>query len=71
MLMYVLLTFRVIGILRRGGLVYAERIRRGFSEEIGAEVFRRGMMEETHHRKQYVRSLCHSTCGRESQWNAW
>lgn len=71
MLMYVLLTFSVIGILRRGGLVYAERIGRGFLEEIGAEVLRRGMMEEAHRRKQYVLSLCHSSCGREGQWNAW
>lgn len=56
MLMYVSLTFSVTGILRRGGLVCAERIGRGFSEEIGADVLRRGMTEEIHHRKQYVLS---------------
>ena len=41
MLMYVLLTLSVIGILRRGGPVYAERIGRDFSQDIGAEVFKK------------------------------
>lgn len=65
--MYVLLTLSVIGILRRGGSMYAERIGRVFLEKTGAEILRRGMEEETHHRlrKQYVLPLGYNACGRE------
>lgn len=65
--MYVLLTLSVIEIPRRGGLVYAERIGTDFLEEIGGEVLRRSMKEETHHRprKLYVLPLGHNACGRE------
>lgn len=67
MLMYVLLTLSVIGILRRGGSMCAERIGKIFLEKIGAEILRRGMEEETHHRprKQYVLPLGYNACGRE------
>lgn len=62
MLMYVGLTLSVIEIFRKAGSVYAERIGRGFLEEI----LRRGMKEETPYRprEQYVLPLNHNTRGR-------
>lgn len=39
--MYVLLTLKVIGILRRGGSMYAEGIGKVFLEETGGEILRR------------------------------
>lgn len=64
--MYVVLTLSVIGILRKAGSVYAERIGRGFLEEIKVEILRRGMKEETPYRprKQCVLPLNHNTRGR-------
>lgn len=69
MLIHVLLTLNVIGILRRARSVFAERIGRDFLEEIGVEVLRRCIKEETHHkpREQYVLALGHVTCGREGE----
>lgn len=67
MLMYVLLTLNVIGILRRGGSMYAERIGKVFLEETELRFLRRDMKEETHQRprKQYVLLLGYNACGRE------
>lgn len=66
MLKYVVLTLSVIGILRKAGSVYAERIGRGFLEDIKVEILRRGMKEETPYRprKQYELPLNQNTRGR-------